>query len=103
MYDRRACWLLVGYWSCMRDARGSPLLDLRFLRVPTFQASVLGGSLFRIGLGRRAVPAAATVAGRTRDDRLQVRRRLPAPPLSAACSCARWRRGCFAGSASGRR
>ncbi len=31
-----------------------PLLELRFLRVPTFQASVLGGSLFRIGLG--AVP-----------------------------------------------
>ncbi|MGF6595811.1 EmrB/QacA subfamily drug resistance transporter [Paraburkholderia sp. GAS448] len=31
-----------------------PLLDLRFFRVPTFQASVLGGSLFRVGLG--AVP-----------------------------------------------
>ncbi|KND57187.1 putative trehalose permease, MFS family [Candidatus Burkholderia verschuerenii] len=31
-----------------------PLLDLRFFRVPTFQASVLGGSMFRIGLG--AVP-----------------------------------------------
>ncbi len=31
-----------------------PLLDLRFFRIPTFQASVLGGSLFRIGLG--AVP-----------------------------------------------
>jgi MFS family permease len=31
-----------------------PLLDLKFLRVPTFQASVMGGSLFRIGLG--AVP-----------------------------------------------
>jgi EmrB/QacA subfamily drug resistance transporter len=28
-----------------------PLLDLRFFRIPTFQASVLGGSLFRIGLG----------------------------------------------------
>jgi EmrB/QacA subfamily drug resistance transporter len=28
-----------------------PLLDLRFLRVATYQASVLGGSLFRIGLG----------------------------------------------------
>jgi EmrB/QacA subfamily drug resistance transporter len=34
--------------------RERPLLELRFLRVPTFQASVLGGSLFRIGLG--AVP-----------------------------------------------
>jgi EmrB/QacA subfamily drug resistance transporter len=31
-----------------------PLLDLGFFRVPTFQASVLGGSLFRVGLG--AVP-----------------------------------------------
>ncbi len=30
------------------------MLDLRFFRVPTFQASVLGGSMFRIGLG--AVP-----------------------------------------------
>ena len=31
-----------------------PLLDLHFLTIPTFRASVLGGSLFRIGLG--AVP-----------------------------------------------
>ncbi len=31
-----------------------PLLDLRLLKIPTFRASVLGGSLFRIGLG--AVP-----------------------------------------------
>jgi EmrB/QacA subfamily drug resistance transporter len=31
-----------------------PILDLRFLRIPTFQASVVGGSLFRLGLG--AVP-----------------------------------------------
>ncbi|MDB5768665.1 MAG: major facilitator superfamily multidrug efflux pump, partial [Collimonas fungivorans] len=31
-----------------------PLLDLRLLRIPTFRASVIGGSLFRIGLG--AVP-----------------------------------------------
>jgi EmrB/QacA subfamily drug resistance transporter len=31
-----------------------PVLDLRFLRIPTFRASVLGGSLFRIGCG--AVP-----------------------------------------------
>ncbi|MBB5192975.1 EmrB/QacA subfamily drug resistance transporter [Silvimonas terrae] len=28
-----------------------PLLDPRFLQIPTFRASVLGGSLFRIGLG----------------------------------------------------
>jgi len=45
--------LLVGYFLHAQRAR-LPLLDLSFLRVPTFQASVLGGSLFRIGLG--AVP-----------------------------------------------
>jgi EmrB/QacA subfamily drug resistance transporter len=32
----------------------APLLDLRFLRIPTFHASVIAGSLFRMGLG--AVP-----------------------------------------------
>ncbi|MGF6812059.1 EmrB/QacA subfamily drug resistance transporter [Paraburkholderia sp. Clong3] len=31
-----------------------PVLDLRLLRIPSFHASVIGGSLFRIGLG--AVP-----------------------------------------------
>jgi len=31
-----------------------PLLDLRLLKIPTLRASVLGGSLFRVGLG--AVP-----------------------------------------------
>lgn len=31
-----------------------PVLDLTFLRIPTYHASVVGGSLFRIGLG--AVP-----------------------------------------------
>ncbi|GAB7126104.1 MFS transporter [Silvimonas sp. JCM 19000] len=45
--------LLLGYFSYARRA-SAPLLDLRFLRIPTFRASVLGGSLFRIGLG--AVP-----------------------------------------------
>lgn len=28
-----------------------PILDLRLLRIPTFRASVVGGSLFRIGIG----------------------------------------------------
>jgi hypothetical protein len=39
-----------------RHARASPapILDLRLLRIPTFRAGVLGGSLFRIGVG--AVP-----------------------------------------------
>ena len=45
--------MVVLYWLHSRRAE-RPLLDLRFFRVPTFQASVLGGSLFRIGLG--AVP-----------------------------------------------
>jgi len=45
--------LMVAYW---RHAHRSehPLLDLRLLSIPTFRASVLGGSLFRVGLG--AVP-----------------------------------------------
>jgi len=45
---------LYGYWRhAKRDQPGAPppLLDLKLLRIPTFQASVLGGSLFRIGLG----------------------------------------------------
>ena len=45
--------MVVLYWLHSRRTE-RPLLDLRFFRVPTFQASVLGGSLFRIGLG--AVP-----------------------------------------------
>ncbi|WP_246542648.1 MFS transporter [Paludibacterium yongneupense] len=45
--------LLVGYWRHAQRA-AQPLLDLRLLAIPTFRASVLGGSLFRIGLG--AVP-----------------------------------------------
>ena len=44
---------LVAYFLHSRRVK-LPLLDLSFLRVPTFQASVMGGSLFRIGLG--AVP-----------------------------------------------
>lgn len=45
--------LLVVYWFYANRVK-LPVLDLRFLRIPTFQASVLGGSLFRMGLG--AVP-----------------------------------------------
>jgi len=44
---------LLAYWFYAQRIK-RPILDLRFLRVPTFQASVLGGSLFRVGLG--AVP-----------------------------------------------
>jgi len=45
--------LLAIYWFYAQRVE-RPVLDLRFLRIPTFNASVAGGSLFRIGLG--AVP-----------------------------------------------
>ncbi|MEM5420919.1 MULTISPECIES: MFS transporter [Paraburkholderia] len=45
--------LLVTYWLYAQRVE-RPVLDLKFLRIPTFNASVAGGSLFRIGLG--AVP-----------------------------------------------
>jgi EmrB/QacA subfamily drug resistance transporter len=45
--------LLVAYvWHARRHP--APLLDLALLRLPTFRASVLGGSLFRLGIG--AIP-----------------------------------------------
>jgi EmrB/QacA subfamily drug resistance transporter len=45
--------LTVAYCLYARRVK-NPLLDLRFLRIPTFHTAVLGGALFRIGLG--AVP-----------------------------------------------
>src|SRR5262245_30952671 len=45
--------LLFVYWLYASRV-ASPVLDLRLLRIPSFHASVVGGSLFRIGLG--AVP-----------------------------------------------
>lgn len=45
--------LLLAYWIYAQRVE-RPVLDLRFLRIPTFHSSVIGGSLFRIGLG--AVP-----------------------------------------------
>ena len=45
--------LMYAYFRYARRT-AAPLLDLRLLQIPTFRASVLGGSLFRIGLG--AVP-----------------------------------------------
>ncbi|MPW18782.1 MFS transporter [Paraburkholderia sp. CNPSo 3157] len=42
--------LLAGYVVHERRVP-LPLLDLHFFHIPTFRASVLGGSLFRIGLG----------------------------------------------------
>lgn len=43
-------------YLCFRHARvaPAPLIDFRLLAIPSFRASVLGGSLFRFGLG--AVP-----------------------------------------------
>lgn len=45
----RAALLLAYVAYAQRIERA--LLDLRFFRVPTYRASALGGSLFRIGLG----------------------------------------------------
>lgn len=43
-------------WLYVRHARSieHPLVDLRLLRIPTYRISILGGSLFRIGIG--AIP-----------------------------------------------
>jgi EmrB/QacA subfamily drug resistance transporter len=42
--------LLVAYGLHARKTK-FPILDLRLLAAPTFRASILGGSLFRIGIG----------------------------------------------------
>jgi EmrB/QacA subfamily drug resistance transporter len=42
--------LLLVYWFYAQRVE-RPLLDLRLLKIPTFHASVLGGSLFRMALG----------------------------------------------------
>ncbi len=46
--------LLLSFYVLYAQRAQRPLLDLRLLSAPTFRASVLGGSMFRIGLG--AVP-----------------------------------------------
>ncbi|HTI18295.1 MAG TPA: MFS transporter [Trinickia sp.] len=46
--------LLLALYVLHAQRAERPVLDLRFLRIPTYRASVLGGSMFRIGLG--AVP-----------------------------------------------
>jgi len=46
--------LLLSFYVLYAQRAQRPLLDLRLLGAPTFRASVLGGSMFRIGLG--AVP-----------------------------------------------
>ena len=49
---------LAGY---VRHARAAPrpIIDLRLLRIPTFRAAVVGGSLFRVGIG--AIPFLLTL------------------------------------------
>jgi len=42
--------LLISYWLHARRTK-FPILDLRLLAIPTFRASIVGGSLFRIGIG----------------------------------------------------
>ncbi len=44
---------LLGYWRHARRV-ADPLLDISLMRIPTFAVSVVGGSLFRVGVG--AVP-----------------------------------------------
>ncbi len=44
---------LLGYWMHARRIV-DPLLDVTLMRIPTFAVSVIGGSLFRVGVG--AVP-----------------------------------------------
>lgn len=43
--------LLIGLyvWHALRDT--APIIDLRLLAIPTFRASVLGGLVFRVGIG----------------------------------------------------
>lgn len=43
--------VLIGLYVLYAKYATRPLLELRFLRIPTFRTSVGGGSLFRIGLG----------------------------------------------------
>lgn len=42
--------MLVAYVIHARHTK-APILDLKLLRIPTFRASVIGGSMFRIGVG----------------------------------------------------
>ena len=43
-------------WAYVRHARGTPrpLVDIELLKIPTFRAAVIGGSVFRVGVG--AIP-----------------------------------------------
>ena len=43
----------LALWSYMRHASRveHPILDLRLFQIPTFRAAIVGGSLFRVGIG----------------------------------------------------
>jgi EmrB/QacA subfamily drug resistance transporter len=43
-------FVLAGYWWHSKHT-SHPVLDLALLKIPTFRTSVVGGSLFRIGVG----------------------------------------------------
>ena len=86
-------------------ARGTPtpVLDFSLVRLPTFRANVVSGSLFRMGIGALAFPAAADAPDRLqlhpasiRADHLHGRgrrlhdegvRRTHHPPFSASAAC----------------
>ncbi|MDX6805231.1 DHA2 family efflux MFS transporter permease subunit [Terrihabitans rhizophilus] len=42
--------MLIAYWFHARRA-AAPILDLTLFRIPTFCVSIIGGSLFRVGVG----------------------------------------------------
>src|SRR4029078_3671587 len=43
---------------------GSPVLDFSLLRLSTMRAAIIGGFLFRLGIGARPFPFAPVVQGR---------------------------------------
>jgi hypothetical protein len=48
-----ALGLAVGLWAVLYERRQAhPLVDLSLLRIPTFEACIWGGSIFRVAAGR---------------------------------------------------
>jgi len=60
--DRVGLAAIVGYLMHARR-HPSPLLDLSLMRLPCFGVSLSAMMLFRTGIGRHSVPAAADVPG----------------------------------------
>ena len=65
---RSRSWPTSGTPAGNEDA----ILDLKLLKIPTFFAGVVGGLIFRIGIGADAVSAAAAVADRLRLDAVRI-------------------------------